>query len=78
MQIPAEPEQIGAITPPIASTSPIAIALVMPFDRARHRSAHQCASRPIAAATSAMRQEKPHSLSYQASTRTVRPPTTLV
>ncbi len=34
--------------------------------------------RPIAPATSAMRQEKPHSLSYQASTRTVRPPTTLV
>ena len=35
-------------------------------------------SLPIAEATSAMRQEKPHSLSYHASTRTVRPPTTLV
>lgn len=35
-------------------------------------------SRPMAPATSAIRQEKPHSLSYQASTRTVRPPTTLV
>ena len=35
-------------------------------------------SLPIAEATSAMRHEKPHSLSYQASTRTVRPPTTLV
>ena len=35
-------------------------------------------SRPITPATSAMRQEKPHSLSYQARTRTVRPPTTLV
>jgi hypothetical protein len=35
-------------------------------------------SRPIAPATSAMRQEKPHSLSYQASTRTVRLPTTFV
>jgi hypothetical protein len=38
----------------------------------------QCRMRPMAPATSAMRAEKPHSLSYQASTRTVRPPTTLV
>ncbi len=34
--------------------------------------------RPIVPATSAIRAEKPHSLSYHASTRTVRPPTTLV
>lgn len=38
----------------------------------------QLINRPIAAATSAMRHEKPHSLSYHASTRTVRRPTTLV
>ncbi len=38
----------------------------------------QCSKRPIAAETSAMRAEKPHSLSYHAKTRTVRPPTTLV
>lgn len=35
-------------------------------------------SRPMAEATSAIRHENPHSLSYQARTRTVRPPTTLV
>ena len=35
-------------------------------------------NRPIVLATSAIRAEKPHSLSYHAKTRTVRPPTTLV
>jgi len=43
-----------------------------------HDASGYCRSRPMAAATSAIRDEKPHSLSYQASTRTVRPPTTLV
>lgn len=37
----------------------------------------QC-SRPIVAATSAIRAENPHSLSYHANTRTVLPPTTFV